>query len=51
MIDGEVEVYTEPEALGYATSRVFRRGDSIRLVAFPDLAVAVSDIVARKLAR
>jgi len=40
-----VTVYRDPTPDGYATSRVYRRGESISPLAFPDLAVAVDDIL------
>lgn len=38
-------VYLDPNGAGYATTRVLRRGDEIRPSAFPDLLVAVHDIL------
>ena len=40
-----VTVYRDPTPDGYATSRVFRRGESIGPLAFPELTVAVDDIL------
>jgi Uma2 family endonuclease len=38
-------VYREPSRDGYATTRVFRRGESISPLAFPDVQIAVDDIL------
>lgn len=40
-----IEVYTEPLPGAYARTERYERGQSIRLVAFPDIAFAVSDIL------
>ncbi len=40
-----ITVYRDPTPDGYATSRVYRRGESIVPLAFPDLTVAVDDIL------
>ena len=40
-----VTVYRDPTPDGYASSRVFRRGESMSPLAFPDLTVAVDDIL------
>ncbi len=40
-----VTQYRDPTPDGYATSRVFRRGESIVPLAFPNLTVAVDDIL------
>ena len=40
-----ITVYRDPTPDGYATSRVSRRGESISPLAFPDLTVAVDDIL------
>ena len=37
--------YTDPTPDGYATTQVFRRGESLTPIAFPDLAVNVTDIL------
>ena len=37
--------YTDPTPDGYATTRVFRRGESLSPLALPDLTVGVSDIL------
>lgn len=43
--DEVVEVHTDPAGGAYAGIREHRRGDSIALVAFPDLTVAVDDVL------
>ena len=40
-----IEVYTEPSSGVYGRVERYERGQSIRLVAFPDIAFAVSDIL------
>jgi Uma2 family endonuclease len=40
-----VTVYRDPTPDGYATTRVYRRGESISPLAFPDLVVAVEDVL------
>lgn len=45
LIDDVIEVYRDPAGLNYDSSSVARRGDSIALLALPDVAVAVSDIL------
>ncbi|MDP8921784.1 MAG: Uma2 family endonuclease [Chloroflexota bacterium] len=40
-----VTVYRDPTPDRYATSRVFRRGESVSPLAFPELTVAVDDIL------
>jgi Uma2 family endonuclease len=40
-----IVVSCDPTADGYATPRVFRRGETIAPLAFPDLVVAVDDIL------
>lgn len=37
--------YTDPTPDGYATTQVFRRGESLTPLAFPDLVVNVTDIL------
>lgn len=41
----QVVVYREPAPDGYTTTRVYRRGESISPLAFPDLTLAVDDIL------
>jgi Uma2 family endonuclease len=45
LVDGVVEVSTEPGADGYGRVTTHGRGDTLRLVAFPDITVAVNDIL------
>jgi Uma2 family endonuclease len=40
-----IEVYREPSDDGYASARVFERGESIRLLGFPDVTVRVEDVL------
>jgi Uma2 family endonuclease len=40
-----IEVYTEPSPGAYARAERYERGQSIRLVAFPEVAFPVSDIL------
>ena len=40
-----ITVYRDPTPDGYASSRVYRRGESVSPLAFPDLTVAVADIL------
>jgi Uma2 family endonuclease len=40
-----ITVYTDPTPEGYATTRVFRRGESISPLAFPDLSILVEEIL------
>ncbi len=42
---GAIEVRTEPGAGGYRRVRVAQPGETIRLQAFPDVEIAVSDVV------
>jgi Uma2 family endonuclease len=43
--DGLVEVHTEPAGDHYARVQPYRRGDRIRLVDFPDVEIAVDDLL------
>jgi Uma2 family endonuclease len=40
-----ITVYTDPAADGYATTRVFRRGESLSPLACPTLTIAVDDVI------
>jgi Uma2 family endonuclease len=40
-----ITCYLDPTAGGYATTRVFRRGESLSPLAFPDLTIGVDDIL------
>jgi Uma2 family endonuclease len=42
---GTIRVYREPSPTGYRTARTFRRGERLAPLAFPDLALAVADIL------
>lgn len=42
---GTVTVFREPTADGYQVVQVLRRGDSIRPLAFPDVAVTVDEVL------
>ena len=37
--------HTDPGPDGYATTRVFRRGEALSPLAFPDLMIAVDDVL------
>jgi Uma2 family endonuclease len=37
--------YVDPTPDGYATTQVFRRGESLSPLAFPNLMVAVDDVL------
>jgi Uma2 family endonuclease len=45
LVDGQIEVYREPSPEGYTSIGIKRRGDSIQLLAFPGVAIAVTDIL------
>ncbi len=45
LVDGLVEVHTEPSGGAYGRVTTVRRGESIRPIALPDVAIAVDDIV------
>jgi len=40
-----IEVYTEPSAGAYAKCERYERGQAIRLLAFPEVSLAVSDVL------
>ncbi len=40
-----IESYTDPSPEGYRASRIYRRGDTISPTSFPDIEIAVSDII------
>jgi Uma2 family endonuclease len=44
-IDERVEVHREPNATGYARVLSAGRGETLRLVAFADVAVPVADVL------
>ncbi len=45
LVDDQVEVHREPTPEGYKTVEIARRGDTIQLVAFPAVTIAVTDIL------
>jgi Uma2 family endonuclease len=45
LIDGVVEVCTEPGPDGYRTVRVARRGETVRPTAFPDVEIPVAELL------
>jgi Uma2 family endonuclease len=45
LVDDQVELHRDPTPAGYQTIEIARRGDTIRLVAFPDVSITVADIL------
>lgn len=45
LMDDQLLVFREPSPTGYASVQTLGRGDSVTLLAFPDLTVNVSDIL------
>jgi Uma2 family endonuclease len=45
LVDSVIEVSTDPESGAYTTTTLHRKGGTITLVAFPDVTVAVDDIL------
>jgi Uma2 family endonuclease len=45
VVDRLIEVYTEPAAGSYAQVRRYERGQSLRLLSFPDLEIRVTDVM------
>ena len=45
LIDAEIVIYREPSVTGYQSVQVLRRGDMIAPLAFPDVVIAVSDLL------
>jgi Uma2 family endonuclease len=45
LVDGQIEVHRDPSPAGYQTIESAQRGDAISLVAFPDISIAVTDIL------
>ena len=43
--DDRIESYTDPSPEGYLVSQIYQRGDTISPTAFPDIQIAVSDII------
>jgi hypothetical protein len=45
LVNRRIEAYSGPSATGYETIRHFERGQSIRLAAFPEIEIQVSDVL------
>jgi Uma2 family endonuclease len=45
LVNRRIEVYSNPSSAGYETIRHLERGQSIRLVSFPDVEIQVSDVL------
>ena len=45
LVDDLILVYRDPGPAGYGVVQVLRRGDTIRPLAFPDVEIAVSDVL------
>jgi Uma2 family endonuclease len=45
LVDRRIEVYTDPEGTTYRSEAHYVRGQSIRLVRFPDVTVRVDDVL------
>jgi Uma2 family endonuclease len=45
LVDKQIEVYRDPSPEGYKSVEIKRHGDTIQLVAFSDVAIAVTDIL------
>lgn len=45
LVDRHIEVYRDPSPDGYTSIEVKQRGDSIQLLAFPDVSIAVTNIL------
>lgn len=45
LVHDEITVFREPGPDGYASQRSYRRGDRIALLAFPDIELAVDDLI------
>ena len=48
LVDEHILVYRDPGPTGYGVVQVLRRGDTIRPVSFPDVEIAVSDLLRRQ---
>jgi Uma2 family endonuclease len=46
LVHGRIAMYTDPDGEGYGTQRTAVRGESISPRAFPDVSIAVDDILA-----
>lgn len=45
LVDDVILVYRDPSPTGYGVVHVLRRGDTIRPVSFPDVEIAVADVL------
>lgn len=45
LVNDAVEVYRDPDARGYRHVRRYGRGDTLDLAGFPDVAMAVDDML------
>jgi Uma2 family endonuclease len=45
LVDGQIEVHREPTPRGYRVVTTYRRGERVALLAFPDVTIAVDDVV------
>ena len=45
LVDGRIEVMTEPQGGRYAQVKHYAKGESVQLGAFPDISIAVSDVI------
>jgi Uma2 family endonuclease len=45
LADHSIEVHREPATAGYLSIATHRRGDTLRLVSFPDVQVRVTDVL------
>lgn len=48
LVDDVIEVFTRPARGRYARTRIARRGDTVTVAAFPDVTLAVTDILPAK---
>jgi Uma2 family endonuclease len=45
LVDEQIEIHREPAPDGYRSARIAKSGDTIQPVAFPDVTLAVADIL------
>ena len=45
LVDDEIAVFRDPAPDGYTFRTTYRRGDEISLVAFPDVELAVDELI------
>lgn len=45
LVDDEIEVFREPQRDGYRSRRTYRRGERIALLSFPDVELAVDELL------